>query len=148
MTITASSFRLQFPPFADAGKYPGPEVDFYIGLAYKLLIADRWGDVIDYGAALFVAHFLALNKLAATQGTAGIPGTAIGILTSGSVDKVSYGRDVNSVMEDNAGHWNMTTYGMTFIRFARMMGTGPLQIGTPSPEDSQLSQSAWPGVIY
>jgi len=44
----------------------------------------------------------------------------------------------------NAGHWNLTVYGTRFIRFAKMFGAGPIQIGigyNPSP----FGGPAWPG---
>lgn len=144
MTITSDSFRDQFPAFADESKYQDSQIDFYITLAYKLLNADRWGNVLDEGVALFVAHFMAVDALNANGGgIGGVPGTAVGVLSGGTVDKVSYTKDVNSIMEPDAGHWGMTTYGLMYLRFARMMGTGPLQIG--ADYSGSLSASAWQG---
>lgn len=153
--LTPATFRLQFPPFANTAMYPDRQVQFYIGMATKLLRSDRWGDMIKEGYALFTAHFLALDRLAATQpgGASGVPGTAVGVINSGSVDKVSFGKDVQSVMEDDAGHWGMTTYGSQYLRFARMFGAGPIQVGAGGDphypgQSASLYNGAWPGPMF
>lgn len=149
MTITKASFRTSYPAFAGTASFPDAAVDLYIGLAYRLLSADRWGDLLDYGAGLFVEHFLTLDRISAAGaagGLGGIAGTAVGVLTGGTVDKVTYSKDVASVMEEGAGHWGMTVYGGVFLRLARMMGAGPVQVGLPSPADcAGLYSGAWPG---
>lgn len=150
--FTPTVFRLQFPVFQSTLAYPETQVSFYIKLGFKLLSAGRWGDILNEGIALFTAHFLALDKLAQSgAGGSGAPGTAVGIVNSGSVDKVSYGKDIASVMEENAGHWGMTTFGLQFLRFARMMGAGPIQVGVgdvPFYGQSAFlyANGAWPGV--
>ena len=155
--LTPTTFRLQFPSFANTAVYPDRQVAFYIGMATKLLRPERWNDMLDEGYALFTAHFLALDRLASTQpgGLSGVPGTAVGVINSGSVDKVSFGKDVASVMEDDAGHWNMTTYGLQYIRFARMFGIGPLQVGAGMGygannigQSASLYNGAWPGPTF
>lgn len=145
--LTPATFRTQMPPFASPANYPDTQVQFYIDLAYKLLNADRWADVLDYGASLFVAHNLAVDALGVKSSTSGVPGTAIGVISSGSVDKVSYTRDINSVTEDGAGNYNMTTFGQRFIRLARMIGAGPLQVGVDvtGVQSASLYSGAWPG---
>ena len=147
--MTAAGLRAQFPAFADSARYPDAQADFYIGLAGKLLSADRWGTVLDHGTALFAAHFLAIDRIASQGGTRGLPGTGVGIVTGGSVDKVSYTRSVSEVMETDAGHWGMTTYGLQYLRLARMMGMGPVQVGTGCLDGLGLSfyNGAWPGPI-
>lgn len=129
--LTPTTFRLQFPAFKDTLRYTERQVQFYIDMSAKMLRVERWGSMLKEGQALFVAHFLALDRLAQLSpgGIAGVPGSAVGVLNSGSVDKVSFGKDVQSVMEDGAGHWGMSIYGMQYLRFARMMGAGPVQIG-------------------
>lgn len=144
--IDVATFRAnQAPAFDDASKFPASSVTFYINLAYMLLNVNRWGTLLDFGATLFVSHWLTLGKLAVAGGANGIPGTAIGILTGGTVDKVSYTKDVQSVIEEGAGHWNMTIYGLEFWRLAQMMGAGPIQIGMPAFAGPGVF--AWPGVI-
>lgn len=146
----AAQFRGQFPAFADSTKFTDTQVGFYIAMAFQLLSADRWGTMLDYGVALFTAHFLALDRQALlAPGGAGIPGTSLGIVNAGTVDKVTFGKDTASIMEENAGHWGMTSYGLQFLRFSRMMGMGPVQVGADSsygfPQAASLYAGAWPG---
>lgn len=149
MTITAAQFRVNFTEFSDASQYPGPELEFWLGLGLLLLSADRWGNALDYGLQLFVAHNLSLqfdSKLAASSGQN--PGKVVGALTSGSVDKVSYSRDTSSVMDTKNGHWNLSTYGLRYIRLVMMMGAGPVYVGAPSSAELSRYYGAWPGVFY
>lgn len=147
MTVTPASLRAQFPAFRDASRYPDAQVSFYVGLGYKLTSPDAWGELQDEGVTLFVAHYLAVDALAARSGVGGVPGTGVGVVNSGSVDKVSYGRDVSSVAEAGGGHWNMTTYGLQYLRLARMVGAGPVQVGASDPGDQSASlyAGAWAG---
>lgn len=156
--LTPTLFRMRFPGFQNPALYSDYQINFYLGLASKMLIADRWGNVLEEGLQLFTAHFLALDQLAQVAGVNSIPGTAVGVLTGGTVDKVTYSRDVQSVMEENSGHWGMTTYGLQYLRFAKMMGAGPLQVGLPFgvgaigylgqgnlPQSAIVYGPGWPG---
>jgi len=144
MTISAQQFRVDYPEFSGTEKFPNSAVTFWLGIAYQMLNADRWGNQLDIGAELFVAHNLAIEaraQLEASKG--GIPGSQVGPINSKSVDKVSIGYDTSAGLELNAGHWNLTVYGTRFIRICRMMGAGPLFIGVGAvPVGSGL---AWPG---
>lgn len=144
MTVTTDSFRTNFPAFASLSAYPDPMVAFWLALGLQLLNADRWDTLIDAGLQLFVAHNLALESGSVKAGKAGqTPGQIIGATTGGTVDKVSFSRDVSAVMEANAGHWNATTYGQRYIHLARLVGMGPMQIGVPGCED--ILALAWQG---
>ena len=121
-------FRQQFPAFVNAQRYPDAQVDMYLTIASYMINVGRWGRMASFGQSLIAAHFLALAAQAASN-PRGIPGTIVGVLNSGSVDKVSYGRDVSSVMEENSGHWGMTTFGLEYLRFAKLFGMGPVQVG-------------------
>lgn len=155
--LTPTVFRSRFPGFQNPALYPDSQISFYLALAGKMLVADRWGNVLEEGQQLFTAHFLALDQLAMRAGVGGIAGTAVGVLTGGTVDKVTYSRDVQSIMEDGAGHWGMTTYGLQYLRFARMMGAGPMQVGLPFGANAgnsgylgqggigQSATAGWPG---
>lgn len=147
MSVTESTFRATFSEFASSTTYPTPEVDFWLGLALKMMNADRWGDLLDYGQQLFVAHNLAIQFNAKANVDVGqAPGQVIGAITNASVDKVSYTRDASSIMLPDAGHWNLTTYGIRYKQLVRMIGAGPLQIGVPSPTDPNVgSVAGWPG---
>lgn len=146
MAVTPFSFRGAFPAFNNPTTYSDPVISFWIGLATKLTSATRWGDVLDYGIMLFVAHNLSLefnSNAAAKKGQN--PGFVTGPVTSASVDKVSYSRDPSAAMDPKAGHWNLTTYGLRYWRLIQMMGAGPVQIGAPSAAELNQYPGAWPG---
>jgi hypothetical protein len=146
MTVTAASFRVAFPAFANPVKFPAGMVDLWLSTAVKLINAAKWGDLADLGAQLMAAHYLALEAQAVNSATgARMPGASVGVLSSKSAQGVSASYDVSTATEKDAGHWNMTTYGTRYIRLARMMGAGPVQVGVPGTEDSENS-IAWPGV--
>lgn len=121
-------FRQQFPMFANASRYTDAQVTMYLLMASYMVNCRRWGRMTEMGINLITAHFLALAALDASN-PRGVPGTVVGVVNSGTVDKVSYGRDVASVMEENSGHWGMTTFGLQYLRFARLFGAGPVQVG-------------------
>lgn len=129
MSVSASSFRADFPEFASTATYPDSTVNFWLGLAGKLLSVDRWGDLLDYGTQLFVAHNITLaarDQKAASAGAA--PGTGTGVTASKTVDKVSVSYDTALGGVEGAGNWNLTTYGTRYIQLARMVGAGGVQL--------------------
>mgnify|MGYP001598132539 CR=1 FL=1 len=141
MTVTVISLRESFPEFADATKYTDPMVQVWLTAATQLVNAGRWGDMTDMGIMLLTAHHLVLARRN-VRAAAGTPGLVVGIQTSKSVDGVSVSYDVGSATEDGAGHYNMTSYGLQFVHFARMFGAGPVHIGADAL--TSIGQ-AWPG---
>jgi hypothetical protein len=129
VTLTINQFRADFVEFANATKYPDAQLTFWLTLGSLLINASRWGEVVNYGVELYMAHNLALAAMAQKQGARGIPGAASGMLNSKSVDKVSAGYDTASVAEEFGGNWNLTTYGQRLYRLMKQFGAGPLQIG-------------------
>ena len=129
MTVSVSSFRSDFPEFASVVTYPDAQVAFWLGLAGKLHSVDRWGDLLDYGVELFMAHNLSIAaRDAKAAATGGVGGGATGLLSSKSVDKVSASYDTGAVTIDGAGNWNLTTYGTRYIQLASMIGAGGVQL--------------------
>ncbi|MFA9439408.1 DUF4054 domain-containing protein [Uliginosibacterium sp. sgz301328] len=127
--MDAAQFRLDFPEFADTSVYPDAQVNFWLSLGAKLLPPCRWGDLLDYGLELFTAHNLVIqtrNQQIADAG--GTPGAVTGPATSKAVDKVSVSYDAASVLNADAGDWNMTTYGIQFYRLMMMVGAGGVQL--------------------
>ncbi len=146
MTVTAASFRANFTEFSSVTVYPNAEIDFWIGLALLLHDVGRWGTALDYGIQLFVAHNLSLqfdSKKASASGQN--PGKVVGNVTGGTVDKVSYTRDTSSVMDPKNGHWNLSSYGLRYIRLVMMIGAGPVYVGAPSAAELAQYVGAWPG---
>lgn len=127
--MDATQFRTDFPEFSDTNAYPDATVNLWLGVAQVTLPADRWGALLDLGTELFIAHHLAVgagNKKAAAAG--GIPGSAGGVVSSKSVDKVSVSYDTGAGTLEGGDFWNRTTYGIEFLRYARMMGAGGIQL--------------------
>ena len=144
MTITVQQLRADFPEFSSTTDYTNAAIQFWLDRAYEFLNVQRWGKHLDLGAELFTAHNIAIEARAVKDAShGGIPGSQVGPLNSKSIDKVSVSYDVGSGIELDAGHWNLTVYGTRFIRIARMMGAGPLQIGIGSVPTG--SGQAWPG---
>lgn len=141
--VTVESFRAAFPVYADRIKYPDAQIQFYIDLGYKLHNVDRWGDILDFGVSLWVAHSLAIDS----QSAGTTPGAIRGTVTSMSADGISWSRDLNSAVDPLAGHWNLSSYGLRWRSLVNLVGGGPLYVGAPSLYDAYLSGSqwAWPG---
>jgi hypothetical protein len=128
MTVTTASFRDSFPAFQDDSVYPEAAVAMWLGVAKGAIDPLRWDTMTDLGVSLYMAHNLAVDALsnkAAANG--GVAGQITGPTTSKSVDKVSVSYDVSSALVEGAGDWNLTVYGLRFIRYARMFGSGGLQ---------------------
>lgn len=125
----ASTLREHFPEFADDTLYPDGSVDFWFTVSDRALSLAVWGDLWDQGCELYVAHHLAIaarDQLAAEVG--GIPGEVRGPQTAKSVDKVSVSFDAGAVTHQDAGFWNMTTYGIRFYNLVRIVGAGGIQL--------------------
>lgn len=121
-----ATFREHFPEFSAT---PDGRVSFWLGIAPKLLNAERWDELLDHGIELFVAHHLAIdnaNQRAAQNG--GGVGQNSGPVASKTVDKVSVSYDTGAATLEGAGHWNLTTYGTQFYALFRMMGAGGIQL--------------------
>lgn len=126
------TFRSDFPEFGETpgtGAYTDARIDFWLAIGGKLLTSDRWDDLLDHGLELFVAHHLtmdAANQRAAAANSA--IGQVTGPLASKAVDKVSAGYTTGAVTLENAGHWNLSTYGIQFWQLMRMVGCGGMQL--------------------
>lgn len=138
--ISAADFVADLPEFKDPVAFPPAMVTWWLTFAAKFINQERWGlpgaggsaerTEFDYGQELYAAHQLTLEARAIAEATNGAqPGLAFGMLNSKSVDKVSVGFDTGSVAELDAGHWNLTIYGMRFKRLADTFGAGPIQVG-------------------
>lgn len=126
--MDAATFRANFPEFESCYTYPDAQVNFWLSVAVKSVNADRWYDLYDQGLQLFVAHHLAVasgNTMTASAG--GIPGAVKGAQTSKSVDKVAVSYDASKAQYDDAGFWNLTSYGLQYWNLVQMVGAGGLQ---------------------
>jgi hypothetical protein len=124
-----ATFRQTFPEFNDPAVFTDDVLNFWAGLAASFINICRWGTAADYGIGLFISHHLVISirdQDAAESG--GEPGKVVGVLTSKAVDKVSASYDAGSVTNQDAGFWNMTTYGIRFYNMSRLMGAGGMQV--------------------
>ena len=114
--VTPASFRAFFPEFANTGTYTDVQINQYIAFALRRLPADSWGDDLDDGVTLFVAHWLTVSARDQAAAAAGSqPGGIEGAIASMSVDKVSVSYDAASVGLENAGFWGLSSYGLRFL---------------------------------
>lgn len=137
---TPSTLRAAFPEFDNVRRYPDTLITFWQTLAYKLLPANVWGDLLSHGVGLFTAHHLVLSAKArassAVQGGKGaspVPGISTGAISSKSVDKVSISYDTSAISIKDAGQWNGTEYGIQFYQLVKIVGAqGAMQLNGPN----------------
>lgn len=123
-----ATFRTNFPEFTQE-LYPDGQVTFWSDFGERMVLEKRWCSEKPMGVQLFTAHHLVLAKNNAdTSASGGLPGQTSGPTASKTVGSASISYDTNSTLEENAGHWNSTTYGKQFIRLARMFGAGAYQL--------------------
>ena len=60
MTATPASIRALYPEFTSTTTYPDAMINQWLTVAALQMNAGRWGDLLDYGASLYVAHRLSL----------------------------------------------------------------------------------------
>ncbi len=128
--ISVPQFRSLLPEFADSSVFTDEMVTPWLCIASQQLNGCKWGAMLNIGIAWFTAHQLSLQRqatLVAQRG--GIPGASFGITNSKSVNGVSVGYDTGLSGLEGAGDWNLTTYGIRFLNFARMFGSGGQQVG-------------------
>lgn len=124
-----AQFRLDFPEFTDAVRFPNSSLTFWSGTGEKLISQDRFGDLYTQAVELFTAHNITLSaQNVAASSAGGLPGGAGGPIASKAVGSVSVSYDNASVMLPNAGHWNQTVYGRQYIQLTRLIGQGCYQL--------------------
>jgi polyisoprenoid-binding protein YceI len=127
--MTPATLRSTFPEFASTTDYPDAQVQIWIDMAGTMLSVDRWDTMIDMGTMLFTAHYLTIGSQDQKSAAAGgAPGKVSGPMTSKAVDKVSASYDTSVTTYQDAGFWNMTSYGIRFWQMARMVGAGGIQL--------------------
>lgn len=129
MTITPDQFRIDFSEFQDDTAYPDSGISFWLGIAYKLLNPIRWQDMLDTAAELFTAHNLVLERQAQKSAANGaVPGVSTGPISSKTVGPVTQAYDTAAGINQDAGHWNLTTFGTRFYQLMQLFGAGPIQV--------------------
>lgn len=127
--MDSATLRADFPEFSNPVSYPDSLVNFWLSVGSNLLNPTLWGNMLNHGLELFTAHHLVLSMQdQMTAAVNGAPGANKGPVASKTVDKVSIAYNSDASVEENAGHYNQTTYGAQFIRLARMLGAGGVQV--------------------
>lgn len=142
--ITASSFRIDFPAFADTTAYTDATINFWIATGSHLINQNLFGvppttitnpptSTYDIMMELFVAHNIIIERMILANPNAGA-GTAFGIVQSKSVDTLSISYDTKIGLDEKAGAYNLTLYGRRFWQLMQIYAKGPIHIsGTWSP---------------
>lgn len=124
-----ADFRAGFPEFVDAAVYPDSLLTFWGEVGDSLLNIVRWGTRRVFGLQLFVAHNITLAKQHSLNAAAGgVPGTGVGVSSSQSVGPISESIDTQVSAHRDAGHYNLTTYGVQFWNLSSIVGMGGYQI--------------------
>lgn len=144
------------PEFADGNAYTDSMISYWLAYAKLMLPTSRWGvgsvdasapptTILDFGTEALVAHMLTLERQQIiTASVGGAPGVSQGPVSSKSVGPVSVSYDVNASIEENGGFWNLTVYGTRFLRLAKQIGMGPIQVSGPFCP-APYSGSPWGG---
>jgi len=127
MAFEVAEFIEAFPEFADESAYG--TMRFWADVADKRLNVNRWGELLQQGIYLFVAHNIALSRQAqdAADRDSGVT-QSTGLIASKSVGGVSVSYDTNASLLRDAGNFNMTRYGRDFLQLARIVGIGGMQL--------------------
>jgi hypothetical protein len=128
MSLTPAQFRLDFPEFSNPIQFQDSLITFWINNAANLINTCRWDTLATLGTELLVAHNLVLSARDQASAVAGVPGEMTGPVSAKAVDKVSVSFDTNAAALPNAGDYNLTVYGVRFLRLARMIGSGGTQL--------------------
>lgn len=130
--MDVAGFREAFPAFTQE-LHPDARVAFHLRVAGLRLSPDRWDELLEDGIGLFVAHHLTLEAKTnqAKDGTGGMDAAA-GTLASQTktVGPVSRSRSYTNaaIADPDAGHWNLTSYGLQFRDLAKLVGMGGVQL--------------------
>lgn len=130
--MDVAGFREAFPTFT-VELHPDVRVAFWLRMAGLRLPSERWGDMLDDGVALFVAHNLTLEALAskAKDGTGGADAAAGPVASeSKTVGPVSSSKGYAgaSTAKEGAGNYNATIYGQQFHDLMMIVGAGGMQV--------------------
>lgn len=127
-TFDVAAFRLQFPQFADATKYPDALLSGYFQMATCYISPDDYacglhGDCLQLALNLMTAHLAALGALDSTgQGT-------VGIITSSTIDKVSVTQQVPTTKSAWQFFLSKTPYGIQLWALLGVKSAGGWMVG-------------------
>ena len=116
-------FIAVFPEFT--GTATNTAIDYWLSQAGLQLNQRLFGDNFDLASMLFTAHNLALGmQEAKVAAKGGIPGDALGPISSKSVGGVSISYDAGGIAIPGAGAWNATSYGQRLYKMMQAAACG------------------------
>ena len=115
-------FVTVFPEFSSSSS---TAVAFWLSQAPLQLNAGLFGANFDLASMLFVAHNLSLGQQEANVAAkGGVPGDALGPISSKSVGGVSISYDAAGIAIPGAGAWNATAYGQRLYKMMQAAACG------------------------
>ena len=128
--IDPDQFRKEFPEFSNTDRFTNAMIDMWSGIADSMLNVNRWGDLLETGIKLFVAHNIAVQaqNVAMSVVPGGVPGQGAGLMSNQGAGSVSVGIDTQATILDQGGKYNLTHYGVQFLKIGRILSAGGLQL--------------------
>ena len=133
-TYTAPMFQQDFPQFFNVyGKclVPSTVLNAFINRANNAITPDKWGDMWQYAAGLYTAHYstMYLSTYAPKSDTpqqAANTGGLVGVMKSATLGDSSVTYDTDALTKATAdwGSLNATKYGQMLATEARLIGIG------------------------
>jgi hypothetical protein len=132
---TTSTFFKLYPQFDDITILPSAVLEVYINFATTCIKQARYRGAWEIAMGLFVAHFVTLwlrssAEVGSDKDAVITAGQTQGIITTESVDGVSYSMDVSLVGNDLDGFasWKSTDFGMQLATMAKLYGKGGMMV--------------------
>ena len=130
---TVDDFRSAMPGFTEE-IISNEVLGTFVDMAHSIVKEARWHKLWPEGMRLFIAHFVTLY-LSTPQAGATVDelisaGKVQGAVTSKQVGSISVSLDVSQATNDLTGWaaWKLTTYGIQFVTFARLIGKGGMYV--------------------
>ena len=117
MEPSVSNFLLMYPEFNDP-KFTDSLINVWFNQALTVVNAKRWGSQYAFGVHTLTAHYLSVYACGNHE--------VEGLLTTNTVDGVTYSVDVALVTNEDGASFNASKYGVQYWQLAKMRGTGPL----------------------
>lgn len=126
--ISNDKFRADFPEFANTTVYPDATLTLWLGAAPNFVNECRWGTLSTLGMELWAAHNIVLSaRDQDAVAVGGQPGEMTGPVAAKAIDRVSVSYSPADAAMQNGKDFNLTTYGVRYLKMARMMGAGGSQ---------------------
>lgn len=132
--LTADTFKKFVPALADYIEM-GNNMDTFLmfrDICKNSLQYAFWTDQYLYAMSLAVAHYLTISNLDSANHV-GSDATAGGVMSSRSVQGISYSYETSKTMKENNAYmfWNRTGYGQTLVALSLSRGFVPFIVVQP-----------------